>query len=46
MDSSPTLSAIMCDGMGWFSDIDYKRMLLTYDEIYRESVIPEHKRNI
>jgi len=24
----------MCDGMGWFSDIDYKRMLLTYDEIY------------
>jgi hypothetical protein len=24
----------MCDGMGWFSDLDYKRMLLTYDEIY------------
>ncbi|HEY7557512.1 MAG TPA: hypothetical protein VIH18_22165 [Candidatus Binatia bacterium] len=31
---SPNLSAIMCDGMGWFSDNDYKRMLLTYDEIY------------
>lgn len=34
MAISPKLSAIMCDGMGWFSDIDYKRMLLTYDEIY------------
>jgi hypothetical protein len=33
-DPSPTLSAIMCDGMGWFSEIDYKRMLLTYDKIY------------
>jgi hypothetical protein len=33
-DPSPTLSAIMCDGMGWFSKIDYKRMLLTYDQIY------------
>jgi hypothetical protein len=31
---SPTLPAIMCDGMGWFSNIDYKRMLLTYDKIY------------
>lgn len=31
---SPTLSAIMCDGMGWFSEIDYKRMLLLYDEIF------------
>ncbi|MBI4526797.1 MAG: hypothetical protein HY695_23620 [Deltaproteobacteria bacterium] len=34
MTISPNLSAIMCDGMGWFSEIDYKRMLLTYDEIY------------
>lgn len=34
MDISPNLSAIMCDGMGWFSAVDYKRMLLTYDEIY------------
>lgn len=34
MTISPNLSAIMCDGMGWFSDIDYKRMLLTYDEIH------------
>lgn len=31
---SPVLSAIMCDGMGWFTSIDYKRMLLVYDEIY------------
>lgn len=34
MDISPNLSAVMCDGMGWFSALDYKRMLLTYDEIY------------
>lgn len=34
MATSPNLSAIMCDGMGWFSDLDYKRMLLIYDEIY------------
>ncbi len=32
--NSPILSAIMCDGMGWFTDTDYKRMLLLYDEIY------------
>lgn len=40
MTVSPNLSAIMCDGMGWFSDSDYKRMLLTYDEIYY--LLPEH----
>lgn len=33
-DLSPTLSAVMCDGMGSFSKNDYKRMLLTYDKIY------------
>ena len=31
---TPVLSAIMCDGMGWFSDLDYKRMLLLYDKIF------------
>jgi hypothetical protein len=31
---TPKLSAIMCDGMGWFSKNDYKRMLLLYDEIH------------
>jgi hypothetical protein len=31
---SPKLSAIMCDGMGWFSHTDYKRVMLFYDEIY------------
>jgi hypothetical protein len=40
MDISPTLSAIMCDGMGWFSSVDYKRMLLTYDEIHY--LLPQH----
>jgi hypothetical protein len=30
---APTLSAIMCDGMGWFSNNDFKRMLLFYDQI-------------
>lgn len=30
---SPLLSAVMCDGMGWFSKIDFKRMLLLYDRI-------------
>lgn len=34
MTISPNLTALMCDGMGWFSDIDYKRMLLIYDEIH------------
>lgn len=31
---SPTLSAVMCDGMGWFTRLDYKRALLTYNEIF------------
>jgi hypothetical protein len=31
---SPALTAMMCDGMGWFSPLDYKRMLLVYDRIY------------
>ena len=31
---SPVLSAVMCDGMGWFSANDYKRMLLLYDKIF------------
>jgi hypothetical protein len=31
---SPALAAMMCDGMGWFSQLDYKRMLLVYDRIY------------
>jgi hypothetical protein len=31
---SPALAAMMCDGMGWFSRLDYKRMLLVYDRIY------------
>jgi hypothetical protein len=30
---TPALNAIMCDGMGWFDDVDYKRMLLLYDQI-------------
>jgi hypothetical protein len=33
-DLSPVLAAMMCDGMGWFSPLDYKRMLLVYDRIY------------
>jgi hypothetical protein len=37
---SPVLSAMMCDGMGWFSDTDYKRALLTFDEIYY--LLPEN----
>ena len=31
---SPALTAMMCDGMGWFSSLDYKRMLLVYDRVY------------
>jgi hypothetical protein len=31
--SSPLLSAMMCDGLGAFSDLDYKRALLVYDRI-------------
>jgi hypothetical protein len=45
MDISPNLSAIMCDGMGWFSALDYKRMLLTYDQIYYllpKDLVPFH----
>ena len=34
MPISPNLSAIMCDGLGWFNEIDYKRLLLTYNEVY------------
>ena len=30
---TPSLSALMCDGMGWFSKNDFKRMLLLYDRI-------------
>jgi hypothetical protein len=30
---APFLSALMCDGMGWFSRNDFKRMLLFYDQI-------------
>lgn len=33
MSVTPVLSAIMCDGLGWFSEVDYKRALLVYDEI-------------
>lgn len=31
---SPTLSALMCDGMGWFDGLHFKRMLLVFDRIY------------
>jgi hypothetical protein len=31
---TPALTALMCDGMGSFSDADYKRMLLAFDRIY------------
>ena len=31
---TPKLNAIMCDGMGSFSDTAYKRMLLAFDQIY------------
>lgn len=30
----PTLTALMCDGMGWFNATAYKRTLLLYDKIY------------
>lgn len=33
MTVSPTLTAMMCDGLGWFEEADYKRMLLVYDRI-------------
>src|SRR4051812_20616989 len=32
--TTPALTALMCDGMGSFSDADYKRMLLAFDQIY------------
>jgi hypothetical protein len=31
---SPALSAMMCDGLGWFEETDYKRLLLCYDQVY------------
>ena len=34
MAVSPVLSAMMCDGMGWFAQTDYKRILLAYDQVY------------
>jgi hypothetical protein len=34
MAVSPVLSAMMCDGMGWFAETDYKRILLAYDQVY------------
>lgn len=33
MPVSPVLAAMMCDGLGWFTETDYKRALLVYDEI-------------
>jgi hypothetical protein len=33
MPISPVLPAMMCDGLGWFTETDYKRALLVYDEI-------------
>jgi len=32
--AEPALTALMCDGMGWFSATDYKRALLLYDRIH------------
>jgi hypothetical protein len=31
--NTPALSALMCDGLGWFSETDFKRALLLYDRI-------------
>ena len=39
MITSPNLKAVICDGMGWFSETDYKRALLVYEEI--EYLIPD-----
>ena len=39
-DLSPVLTAMMCDGMGWFGELDYKRMLLVYDRILY--LLPRH----
>ncbi len=40
MTQPPVLSAMMCDGLGWFDDLDYKRMLLAFDEILY--LLPRH----
>ncbi len=32
--ATPELTALMCDGMGWFRPVDYKRALLLYDRIH------------
>lgn len=40
MTEPPVLSAMMCDGLGWFDDLDYKRMLLAFDEILY--LLPQH----
>ena len=37
---TPVLSAMMCDGMGWFDDVDYKRMVLAFDQIHY--LLPKH----
>ncbi len=37
---TPVLSAMICDGMGWFDDVDYKRMVLAFDQIYY--LLPKH----
>jgi hypothetical protein len=33
MTIEPELTALMCDGMGWFRALDFKRALLVYDRI-------------
>jgi hypothetical protein len=42
MSVSPALTAMMCDGLGWFTEADYKRALLVYDEILY--LLPETNR--
>ena len=45
MSLSPALSAMMCDGLGWFEDTDYKRLLLSYDQVYYllpDETVPFH----
>jgi hypothetical protein len=39
MVQRPVLSALMCDGMGWFTSTDFKRALLLFDRI--AYLIPE-----
>lgn len=36
----PRLTALMCDGMGWFRAVDFKRALLLYDQI--EYLLPRY----